>query len=106
MHFGINVGMNLQDIEFENVGPQTITLEDGTTMQQTIVTDADKWTAGFSVGVTADMRLSNHLNLRLSPTMHFGAKHLTLHNLEPSTSLFTTSHSCRQRGFRMKSIRT
>jgi hypothetical protein len=50
-------------------------------MQQTIVTDADKWTAGFSVGVTADMRLSNHLNLRLSPTMHFGAKHLTLHNL-------------------------
>jgi len=81
LHFGINVGMNLQDIELENVGPQTITLEDGTTMQQTIVADADKWTAGFSVGVTADMRLSNHLNLRLSPTMHFGAKHLTFHNL-------------------------
>ena len=81
MHFGINVGMNLQDIEFENVGPQLITLEDGTTVQQTIVTDADKWNAGFSVGVTADLRLSNHLNLRLSPTMHFGAKHLTFHNL-------------------------
>ena len=30
MHFGILVGMNLQDIEFENVGPQTITLDDGT----------------------------------------------------------------------------
>ena len=50
-------------------------------MQQTIVTDADKWTAGFSVGVTADMRLSDHLNLRLSPTMHFGAKHLLFRNL-------------------------
>ena len=81
LHFGIHVGMNLQDIELQNVGPQLIMLEDGTTMQQTIVTDADKWNAGFSVGVLADLRLSNHLNLRISPTMHFGAKHLTFHNL-------------------------
>jgi len=81
LHFGIHVGMNLQDIELQNVGPQLITLEDGTTMQQTIVTDADKWNAGFSVGVLADLRLSNHLNLRISPTMHFGAKHLTFQNL-------------------------
>ena len=81
LHFGIHVGMHLQDIEFENVGPQLITSADGTTTQQTIVTDQDKWNAGFSVGVTADLRLTNHLNLRLSPTMHFGAKHLTFHNL-------------------------
>ena len=81
MHFGILVGMNLQDIEFENVGPQIITLDDGTTRQETIVCDADKWNAGFSVGVLADLRLSQHLNLRFSPTMHFGAKHLTFRNL-------------------------
>ena len=81
MHFGIHVGMNMQDIEFENVGPQTITLDDGTMMQQTVVMDADKWNSGFSVGVLADLRLSNHLNLRITPTMHFGAKHLTFHNL-------------------------
>ena len=81
LHFGIHVGMNMQDIEMQNVGPQMITLEDGTTMQQTIVTDADKWNAGFSVGVLADLRISNHLNLRVTPTMHFGAKHLTFHNL-------------------------
>ena len=81
LHFGIHVGMNMQDIEMQNVGPQMITLEDGTTMAQTIVTDADKWNAGFSVGVLADLRLSNHLNLRVTPTMHFGAKHLTFHNL-------------------------
>ena len=37
MHFGILVGMNLQDIEFDNVGPQTITLEDGTTEVKTIL---------------------------------------------------------------------
>jgi hypothetical protein len=81
MHFGIHVGMNMQDIEFENVGPQTITLDDGTVMQQTVVMDADKWNSGFSVGVLADLRLSNNLNLRITPTMHFGAKHLTFHNL-------------------------
>lgn len=28
------------------------------------------------------MRLSNNLNLRIVPTMHFGAKHLTLHKLD------------------------
>ena len=67
MHFGITVGMNLQDIEFETEAP--------------IVCDADKWNAGFSVGVLADMRLTNNLNLRVTPTMHFGAKHLMFHNL-------------------------
>ena len=67
MHFGISVGMNMQDIEFKTEAP--------------IVCDADRWNAGFSVGVLADMRLSNHLNLRVSPTMHFGSKHITFHNL-------------------------
>ena len=85
LHLGILVGMNLQDIELENVGPQTITMEDGTTKTQTIVCDADKWNAGFSVGVLADLRLSQHLNLRLTPTMHFGAKHLTFYNMTELT---------------------
>ena len=86
MHFGILVGMNLQDIEFDNVGPQTITLDDGTTQEATILCDADKWNAGFSVGVLADLRLSKHLNLRFSPSMHFGAKHLTFRNLTETDS--------------------
>ena len=85
LHLGILVGMNLQDIELENVGPQTITLDDGTTKTQTIVCDADKWNAGFSVGVLADLRLSQHLNLRFTPTMHFGAKHLTFYNMSELT---------------------
>ena len=86
MHFGILVGMNLQDIEFDNVGPQTITLEDGTTQETTILCDADKWNSGFSVGVLADLRLSQHLNLRFAPSMHFGAKHLTFRNLTETDS--------------------
>ena len=81
MHFGILVGMNLQDIELDNVGPQTITLEDGTTHEETIICDDDRWNAGFSVGVLADLRLSQHLNVRFTPTMHFGAKHLFFRSL-------------------------
>ena len=85
MHFGILVGLNMQDIELENVGPQTLTLDDGTQTQQTIVCEDDRWNSGFSVGVMADMRLGKHLNLRFSPTMHFGAKHLIFHNLTQRT---------------------
>lgn len=81
LHFGILVGTNLQDIEFENVGPQQVTLDDGTVVEQTILVDADKWNPGFSVGVLAEGRISNHFALRFAPTMHFGAKHLVFRNL-------------------------
>ena len=48
MHFGILVGMHLQDIE----------------------------------GVLGELRLTNNFSLRVTPTMHFGAKHLTLLNMK------------------------
>ena len=72
LHFGIVIGFNAQDIEFENVGPQTYIREDGSQVTRTIVCDASKWNPGISVGVLADMRLSDYLNLRITPTMHFG----------------------------------
>ena len=78
LHFGISIGLNLQDVEFENVGPQL--MDDGTT--RTVLCDADTWNPGFSVGVLADMRLSNHLSLRLAPTMHFGSKRLIFRDLD------------------------
>ena len=80
LHFGILVGMNFQDIEFQNVGMQTVTLEDGTQVEQLITCDADKWNPGFNVGVLADLRLGKHFSLRLSPSMFFGAKHLVFRN--------------------------
>ena len=81
MHFGISVGFHMQDIEFQNVGPQVVTLDDGTTTTETIVCDQDNWNPGFSVGVLADQRISKHFSIRLQPTMHFGAKHLTFRHL-------------------------
>ena len=79
LHFGILVGMHLQDVEFDNVGPQMIVADDGTQSMETIVCDADKWNPGFSVGVLGEMRLTNHLSLRLCPSMHFGQKHVLFH---------------------------
>jgi len=81
MHFGILVGFNMQDIEFQNVGPQLIKTEDGTEYGETVLCDQDNWNPGFSVGVLADVRLGKHFSARLSPAMHFGAKHLTFLNL-------------------------
>ncbi len=82
LHFGILVGFNAQDIEMENMNPQLFTREDGTEVMRSVVCDASKWNPGISVGVVADMRLSNHLNLRITPTMHFGSKHLTFRDLD------------------------
>lgn len=80
-HFGVLVGTHLQDMEFVNVGPQTITNEDGTTSQQTVVMDQDRWDAGFTVGVLGELRLGTYFQFRVAPAMYFGTRHLTFHNL-------------------------
>lgn len=82
LHFGILVGTHLQDIEMDNVGLQTIMSEDGTPHERLIVTDADRWNTGFTVGVLADWRLHEHLSLRFSPALHFGSNHITFHDLK------------------------
>ena len=81
MHFGILVGVHMQDLELENVGPYMMTDEDGNQSAQGILCDADRWSPGFSVGVLAELRLHQNFSLRVTPTMHFGAKHLTFLNM-------------------------
>jgi hypothetical protein len=82
MHFGILVGLHLQDIEFENTGPQTIVDAEGVAHEELILCDADKWNAGFTVGVLGELRLTNNFSLRFTPSMHFGSKHLTFLNMK------------------------
>ena len=81
LHFGISVGINMQDVEFTNSGPQTLVHEDGTETGELVLCDQDNWNPGFSVGVLADLRLSKHFSARFCPTMHFGAKHLVFRHL-------------------------
>ena len=81
VHFGISLGLNLQDVELDNIGPSVITLSDGTEMPVSYLCDADIWNPGFSVGVLADVRLGQYFSLRVAPTMHFGSKRLKYRNL-------------------------
>lgn len=80
-HFGVLVGTHLQDLEFLNVGPQQVTLDDGSVVEKTISLDQDRWDAGFTVGVLGEARLSEHFQMRIAPAMYFGTRHLTFRNI-------------------------
>lgn len=80
-HFGVVVGTHLQDVELMNVGPQSITHEDGTVVQSNIVVDQDRYDIGFTVGVLGELRLNKHFQFRVAPAMYFGNRHLSFLNL-------------------------
>jgi len=84
-HFGILVGTHLQDLELLNVGPQTVTYEDGTTEEVLVTCDQDRWDDGINVGVLGELRLSDHFQFRIAPAMYFGTRHLTFHNFKEPT---------------------
>lgn len=80
-HFGVLVGAHMQDLEFNNIGPQVITNDDGTTVEKIITCDQDRWDSGINVGVLGELRLNQTFALRVAPAMYFGTRHLTFHNL-------------------------
>lgn len=87
-HFGVIVGMHLQDLEFVNAGPRMIDLEDGNGLVEKLVSvDQDRWDAGFTVGVLGELRLNTHFQLRIAPTMYFGTRHIVFRNLTDRNAL-------------------
>ena len=73
LHYGFLFGFHMQDLELRNNGhidPQT---------GEQWYSDVDNYNPGFSVGVLGELRLTNHLALRVTPTMHFGQKHVMFH---------------------------
>ena len=85
-HFGVVVGVNMQDLEFVNAGPQILTDDGGTTYESIVTCDQDRWDTGFNVGLLGEFRLHENFQLRLTPQMFFGARHLTFHNFTPRGS--------------------
>lgn len=83
-HFGVMVGTHLQDLEFVDRGPQTITTDDGV-VEKVITTDQDRWDPGFTVGVLGEFRLSKHFAFRLAPAMYFGTRNIKFMNLTDKT---------------------
>lgn len=81
-HFGVVVGTHMQDIELLNAGPITIAGDDGSTTEALVTADQNRWDPGINVGVLGELRLSTHFQLRIAPTMYFGTRHITFHNLK------------------------
>ncbi|MBR5277133.1 MAG: PorT family protein [Bacteroidaceae bacterium] len=67
LHYGFFFGLHAQDFELANNG---FVNADG----EQWYADVSSYNPGFSVGVLADLRINNHLSLRLLPTLHFGEK--------------------------------
>lgn len=92
-HFGILVGTHLQDLEFNNIGPQVITDDQGLQQTYTITTDQDRWDQGFHVGVLGEVRINNLLQFRAAPTLYFGSRHISFHNMNPLATDTLINHS-------------
>jgi hypothetical protein len=66
-HFGFHVGLHAQDLILTNNGNRT---PEG----ETWFAEIPEYSPGFSVGVIGDLFLNPYMNLRLTPTIHFGDK--------------------------------
>lgn len=72
-HYGFQLGFHDQGLKLINNGHIA---PDGAQW----VSENDFQNFGFSVGILGAWRLSPYMQLRLSPTLHFGSKHFTLRN--------------------------
>lgn len=69
IHFGFSLGFNSLDF---GIKPSLDSI-DGKVYNA----DVSGLQPGFSVGIISDMRLNRYLNLRFTPTLHFGSRVLT-----------------------------
>ena len=74
LHYGFFFGLHNQDLELANNGFVTANGEQW-------FADVAAYNPGFSVGVLADLRINNHLALRLIPSLHFGEKQVVFREL-------------------------
>ena len=64
-HFGLTVGLNFQDLIIDNSGFTGVN-------EETWFCEIPNYKPGFSVGLLADYYLNPYMNLRFTPTLHFG----------------------------------
>jgi hypothetical protein len=69
-HFGFSVGLHSQDLIINNSGYRS---DNG----EAWFCEIPSYNAGFSVSLIADLYLNPYMNLRFTPTMHFGDKNFT-----------------------------
>lgn len=91
-HYGIHVGAHMQDMEFLNVGPITVTDEEGNTQTSFITCDQDRMDPGFNVGVVGEFRLAENFQFRIAPAIYFGARHLRFKNFNTEEAVEETQN--------------
>ncbi|GBU07881.1 hypothetical protein AwDysgo_12120 [Bacteroidales bacterium] len=69
-HFGLSVGFNMQDLLLTNSGH----VGDGGEIWYGEITN---YSGGFNVGMVTDLYLNPMMNLRLTPSLHFGDKNIS-----------------------------
>ncbi len=78
IHFGFSLGINSLDFGIkstqDSIGGKVYNA------------DVSMLIPGFSVGIISDLRLNRYLNLRFTPTLHFGERKLTYISKSDSTS--------------------
>lgn len=81
-HFGFSLGFN----EMDFIATPSLESIDGKVYSAWV----SSLQPGFSVGVIGDMRINRYLNLRCTPTLHFGS-HQIKYTADSSKTTFTTS---------------
>lgn len=75
IHYGFLIGMHVQDFEFVNNGHIT---EEG----ESWFADVPEYIPGFTVGILGELYLTEHLALRLIPSLSFGDKKIVFREQE------------------------
>ncbi len=84
-HLGFHVGIHAQDLILTNTGYS----ENG----EIFFAEIPSYSPGFSVGVIGDMFMNPYMNLRLTPTLHFGDKELVFIEKNTQEKLSTAVRS-------------
>ncbi len=84
-HFGIHVGLHLQDMELLNVGPIEVVDDEGNVSTSFISADQNRFDPGFNVGVVGEFRLNEYFQFRIAPAIYFGSRHVVFRNHTLST---------------------
>lgn len=78
LHFGFSLGINSMDFGV-------------TTTSDSVGARVSTLSPGFSVGIISDLRLNKYLNLRFTPTLHFGQRQLNYFPKVKGDSVLITS---------------
>ena len=87
-HYGFFLGVHDQGLKLRDNG--YINPETG----EQWLAENDTQNFGFSVGILGEWRLTKNLGLRVTPSMHFGSKHIKFRNLQTQTTESQDLKSC------------